>query len=752
MASPGYERQKIRFGAFELDVADRVLRECGNPIKLQPQPFEILVMLIESAGRVVSRDEIRKRIWAEDTFVDFERSINFSINQIRAALKDDSENPHFIETAPKRGYRFIATLESDSRAPHDHASDPIFIDRKPVEFAHPHSISIPLGCQEPAAPFPTVSDHASAQAAPALRKPLGRLILGSVLVIGVLACVLWQRNRPVSPAKVQQLTNNSNDNPITSVKVSPDGKYIAFADLGGLHVKLLKTGEVRDYSQPAELGKARQEWLVSWLPDSTGFLTVAWGLGTPSIWQASVLSGSMRLFQKAAVTWSISPDGSQFVFTTESEREMWVGDIEGSGRRKLADAGAGNWFSYIEWSPDGSHLLYIKRVAAGEHVQNIMEVQDLTSGSATTLLSSDSLQSLSWLPDGRILYVEGVPDSNGKSCHIWTSRLEGKSPRLSSRTQLLPESNGLCISSISTTADGKQLYFLKQTSGLSVYIADLATGATRISPPRHLTVTENSEFPVGWTADNRELVFVSNREGKWGFYRQSLNGDTATPILAEIDTPGLGAVFPRVTPDGSWLVYAPYHPDYVPGSPMDVLRVPISGGAPQLVMRAAVTDTPRCTRAPATLCAVASRNKDQMIITAFDVIRGAGQELARVKIDPDQDYTWDISPDSTRIATLKRGSSEIHVLSLRTRAEQNVVVRGWTGLVSLDWASDGKGLFTSSLASGSVLLYTDLRGNARVLWQPKGATMTWGVPSSDGRHLAMPGSSLSSNIWRVQDF
>lgn len=245
---------------------------------------------------------------------------------------------------------------------------------------------------------------------------------------------------------------------------------------------------------------------------------------------------------------------------------------------------------------------------------------------------------------------------------------------------------------------------------------------------------------------------MSKREGKWGFYRQSLNSATATPILTGIATLGLGAIFPRVAPDGAWLVYAPYPVDYVPGALMDILKVPISGGSPQLIMKAAVYDTPRCARAPATLCAFATHNKAQLIFTGFDVARGAGSELMRLKVDDHINYTWDLSPDGTRIAMLKRGTSEIHIFSLRTHADHNFTVKGWDGLEALDWTSDGKGLFTSSTATGSVLLHTDLQGNASVLWEPKGSNMTWAIPSPDGRHVAMPGFALSSNVWNMRGF
>jgi Tol biopolymer transport system component len=216
---------------------------------------------------------------------------------------------------------------------------------------------------------------------------------------------------------------------------------------------------------------------------------------------------------------------------------------------------------------------------------------------------------------------------------------------------------------------------------------------------------------------------------------------------------GLGAVFPRLTPDGAWLVYAPLSADYVDGAPVDLLRVSISGGPPQRIMKTPVYDTPRCSRAPATLCAVAAMDKDELIFTAFDPLRGRERELARFKVDdPGKFYAWDISPDGTRIAVLKHGGSEIHVLSLRTHEVRKIIVKGWSGLEALDWTSDGKGFFTSSRASGSVLLHTDLQGNPSVLWEPKGDAMTFAVSSPDGHYLALPGFAQGSNVWSMQDF
>src|ERR1700756_4634888 len=113
MGSPGIQPDLIRFGPFALDPTNRELRKRGSLVRLQPQQFAVLLLLTERAGQIVSREEIHQHIWGNDTFVDFERGINFSINQIRAALGDDAEKPRYIETIPRRGYRFIAAIEND---------------------------------------------------------------------------------------------------------------------------------------------------------------------------------------------------------------------------------------------------------------------------------------------------------------------------------------------------------------------------------------------------------------------------------------------------------------------------------------------------------------------------------------------------------------------------------------------------------------------------------------------------------------
>ena len=114
MSDAASTREVVRFGVFELDLRSGELRRQGLRIRLQEQPFQVLAMLLEHPGEVMTREELRKKLWPADTFVDFEHGLNKDINKIREALGDRAESPRFIETVPRRGYRFVAPVSGSS--------------------------------------------------------------------------------------------------------------------------------------------------------------------------------------------------------------------------------------------------------------------------------------------------------------------------------------------------------------------------------------------------------------------------------------------------------------------------------------------------------------------------------------------------------------------------------------------------------------------------------------------------------------
>ena len=128
-----------RFGTFEVDLRARELRKGGIRIRLQDQPFEILTVMLERPGDVVTREELRQRLWPAGTFVDFEHSLNAAIKRLRAALGDDADNPRFVETLHRRGYRFIAAVESEG-----HPVRNLHVVRPPAAAPLPDAITVRL--------------------------------------------------------------------------------------------------------------------------------------------------------------------------------------------------------------------------------------------------------------------------------------------------------------------------------------------------------------------------------------------------------------------------------------------------------------------------------------------------------------------------------------------------------------------------------------------------------------------------------
>ena len=137
-ASPRNSRI-VRFGVFELDLAAGELRKNGAKLRLQEQPFQVLALLLERAGQVVTRDELRQKLWPADTFVDFDHSLNTAVNKLRETLGDSASSPRYIETLARRGYRFIAPVQSGepARVETGTAFDKLIARPEPAEAAGP---------------------------------------------------------------------------------------------------------------------------------------------------------------------------------------------------------------------------------------------------------------------------------------------------------------------------------------------------------------------------------------------------------------------------------------------------------------------------------------------------------------------------------------------------------------------------------------------------------------------------------------
>ena len=186
----------IRFGAFEVDLPSGEVRKSGSRIKLQDQPFKVLQILLEHPGELVTREELQSRIWPDASFGDFDHAVNIAVGKLRAALGDSAENPSFIETVPRRGYRFVATLDED----------PVDTDQRPSG----------------------INGDASGSAASVFNRT--RLTLLAVVISGFLlglGVFLGHRTAKWQPPDFQRLTFSRGT--VYSAKFAPDGHSVIYA-------------------------------------------------------------------------------------------------------------------------------------------------------------------------------------------------------------------------------------------------------------------------------------------------------------------------------------------------------------------------------------------------------------------------------------------------------------------------------------------------------------------------------------------
>jgi DNA-binding winged helix-turn-helix (wHTH) protein/Tol biopolymer transport system component len=362
------DRRLYRFGLFEVDLEQGTLSRQGIPVKLQEQPFRILALLLEAPGEVLSRDDLRKRIWPEGTFVEFDGSLNTALMKLRAALNDNAENPVFIETVPRRGYRFIAPVEIvEVEGP------PLMTAIRIESEDERDAVDLPLDRNAPAAEAtPRKREWSGLKARPAW----WQVFAMAAGLVAVLFFALWPRPEPKVLA-VSQLTHTGQLDPWG--KLVTDGSRIYFV--------------VRDV---------------------TGWNLMQTSVEGGNIQRTPTPFDNTRIFD-------LSPDHAQFLigqFTHEGEETaLWFWPVQGGAPRRVGDVMA----KEAVWSPKGDMIAFVR----GETIL----ITD-TQGSEAREVARFKLapHSLLWSPDGKRLrftqsnLVEGT-DS------MWEIGTDGKSLR-----------------------------------------------------------------------------------------------------------------------------------------------------------------------------------------------------------------------------------------------------------------------------------------------------------------------------------
>jgi Tol biopolymer transport system component/DNA-binding winged helix-turn-helix (wHTH) protein len=717
----------VRFGTFEVDPKAGELRRNGSRVRLQDQPFQILLTLVERPGEVVTREELRGRLWPHDTFVDFEHSINTAVRRLRDALGDSAENPRFVETVARRGYRFLAPVNGG------------------LELVSP--------------PAPVATIHW-----PSRWWFVGGLALA--LLVGAIVgfhVAHSTATRIESNIRERRLTANAPELPVIDGVISPDGKYLAFTDSSGFYLRQIDTGETHAVSVPSGF-MARPR---SWFPDRTHLLaTWTGGPREPeSIWEISLMGGTPRKLVAQGAWPAVSPDGASIAYLASPiqfkdialDKEIWLARSDGADPRKVV-GDSEDVFGPPVWSPDGKHLAFMrgKFTAGMPFIRCQLETVSVKTGETATLLSTAGLRAtIAWTPDGRIIYSLGEAIPNQADSNLWALKVDSDGHASGNATRLTHGTGE--ASAISVTSDGKRLAFFRQAVEPDVYVGDLEANGTRLTTPRRLTLDERADFPYAWTPDSKSVIFTSDRNGTFNIFRQGPH-DAEPEVLVRASE---DLAVPRLSPDGDSIIYL-----ITPSSGASVdsnsrlMRAPLTGGPPQLILEATGINNQQCARLPSTVCIVSRFEPGHERFFYFDPEKGMGAEITKAEIRSINayDFNWSLSPDGRMLATAKRvGIQEqpaIRITPLGDGAESTILVPGYAGIGSIDWAADSKSVWATGYNSdnGKTLMNVPLTGKVRPLLKETAVTLGWAIPSPDGKHLAIWKAHGDSNVWMLENF
>jgi Tol biopolymer transport system component/DNA-binding winged helix-turn-helix (wHTH) protein len=602
----------LRFGIFEIDVRAGELHKDGVKLKLQEQPFQVLCMLVEHPGEVVTREELRNRLWPADTFVDFDHGLNAAIKRLRDALGDSAENPRFVETMARRGYRFIGIPEIQAATPSARPApwQWLFTARNAVlgGFAacalalsllyYSHSLRFKVG-QPAVTPAVTL---------------VGEKDTPSLSPDGQHLAFIWNGGagpyfnvyvKVIGTEESLRLTKQASMdfNPVWS----PDARYIAFCRilkgatgiyiipaLGGAERRVRNT----NWDDQEFQGASRFADRLSWSPDGKllAYSDRASRSEAASIFLLSLDSLEVRrltspLRSRGDFSPEFSPDGQTLAFARDSQgvESIYAIPVSGGEEQRLTSDTKQKWG--LTWTSDGREIVFSDSswlwkipIRAGEPERRLQfgqdGVQPSIRGNRLVYVQSrwnkniwrrdlNSLVSASppnkfisstrgetgpqFSPDGGKIAFESTRSG---AYEVWLCRNDGSS--LMQLTHFGPTVTG----TPRWSPDGQQIAFDSRPAGnADIFVIDFQ-GA----PPRKFTSEPSNEVVPSWSRDGLWIYYASDRTGGWEVWKTPSTGGSAVQVTRH------GGFAAFESPDGRFLYYAKGLT--VPG----LWRIPINGG------------------------------------------------------------------------------------------------------------------------------------------------------------------------------
>ena len=543
----------VRFGGFEVDLRAGELRKDGAKLKLSSQPFLVLTILLEQPGEVVTREELQERLWP-DTFVDVDHNLNTAINKIREVLGDSAESPRFVETLPRRGYRFIATVDGSSHGPANPAASETVVVSAPT--ANRSSGKYPSGS-----------------------KILSYSIAAVLMLVGFSAPWILHKSPPHAQRALTRLTFD--DGLQFGATWSPDGRYIAYSSDRGakldVWVKQVSGGD------PIQITKGKgNNWQPDWSPDGR-YIAYRSEEGDGGIFVIPALGGvglERRIsFFGYHPRWS--PDGSKILFQThftwlDANDKFYVAQVDGGEPREILTQKMAEhdlWPASAMWHPDGKRVTvwvgrtgrYSERspafwtipIGGGPAIKSDIAPaieEQLRDVAVTGVMGEWPVDfTFAWAPDGKAIYFERAYRGTR---NIWKLVMDPETLKATAIERLTTGAGPDTEAAVSR--DGTRLAFTAKSEHVRTWLFPFDLSRSRLSGHgKPITSSGGRAVVPTLSRDGKKLAFGVERTGSWELWQKSLVDGHEAPIITDEYVRDSA----QWSPDGAHLAYQREKPD-----------------------------------------------------------------------------------------------------------------------------------------------------------------------------------------------
>ena len=540
MAEAVHSPRVVRFGTFEVDLLAGDLRKSGLKLRLTGQPFHVLAVLLERPGEVVTREELQRRLWP-DTFVDVDHNLNTAINKIRDVLGDSAENPRFVETLPRRGYRFIAPVVAGAGL-------------MPAQKVNPQGLLLQAQ-----------TGGGEAGREPPLRRHWGVGL--SSAAIDVIAVFFYWVTRPVTPPRVSRLTRITNDGHAKSFRIDAlpvivtDGPRLYFAEVAdsGMRSALYQVSASGGETSAVPIALEQSVEVGDIASNRSDLLlnTFIAGESEMPLWILPALGGVPRRLGEASgrdAAWS--PNGEKIAYA--NGQKLYVCKPDGTETRELLAAHGP--VRRPGWSPSGSVLRFtVGNPAQGTSIEEV----SVDGGRPRALLPGwkGSYCCGNWTPNGEYYIFQSTSDSG---TDIWMLRERTGLFRKGKGEPVRLTAGPMDFRSPVSSVDGKRLFVIgEQRRG---ELMRLESRSGQFTP----YLGGASVQYVDVSKDGEWVAYVSYPEGM--LWRSRVDGSQRLQLTSL----PMQAFLPRWSPDGKRIVFSAG----LPGAPDRIYMVAAEGGTP----------------------------------------------------------------------------------------------------------------------------------------------------------------------------